>query len=116
MRELNSGTQKYTKVVAVDDAEFGANHEYHVLRTDNGEHLPTCVKFQKGPIKEHGINGVHNEDLLVIVLDRLKGFQNTEFKCKENDKAIDAIEETLLWLRKRTYERVVRNVEGTSTV
>lgn len=74
------------------------------------------VLFQKGPIKENGVNGCHNEDLLVIVLDRLDSFQRTEFKCRENALAITKIEEALLWLKARTENRIAREVEGTSKI
>lgn len=74
------------------------------------------IHFQEGAIKECGVNGVCNEDLLNMVLERLEGFQNSEFKCRENALAITAIEEALLWLRKRTMAREQRGVEGTHTV
>lgn len=74
------------------------------------------VDFQCGPIKECGVNGLNNEDLLLMVLTRLNAFQDTEFKCRENALAITKIEESLMWLRKRTTEREMRNVEGTHTV
>lgn len=112
-RKLNIGSAKYTKVVAVDEPEFNANHEYHVINVENGEHLPTCVKFQKGPIKENGVNGCHHEDLLAIVIDRLQSFQKSEYSCRENACAITKLEEALMWLRKRTQDREDRGVEGT---
>lgn len=74
------------------------------------------IHFQEGPIKECGVNGVCNEDLLVMVIRRLQGFQESEFKCRENAMAITKIEEALLWLRKRTMGREARGVEGTHTV
>ena len=62
------------------------------------------------------MNGVMNEDLLVMVVRRLEGFQNSEFKCRENAMAITKLEEALLWLHKRTMGRENRGVEGTHTV
>lgn len=69
-----------------------------------------------GAIKEHGVNGVANEDLIVMVIDRLNSFQESQFKCRENAIAITKLEEALLWLRKRTTDRERRNVEGTHNV
>lgn len=74
------------------------------------------IHFQEGPIKECGVNGVCNEDLINMVIDRLEHFQNSDFRCRENALAITALEEALLWLRKRTMGREQRGVEGTHTV
>lgn len=104
-------TNKYTKVFHEDHVNFNAPHHFSVQ--DHGGNVLSLIDFQEGPIKEHGINGVANEDLLVMVLTRLEGFQNSEFRCCENDLAITKIEEALLWLRKRTMEREARGVEGT---
>jgi hypothetical protein len=73
------------------------------------------VKFHSGPIKD-GVNGVMNEDLLAMVLVRLEGFNQGEFRCRENSMAITKIEEALMWLGKRTTAREIRGVEGTHTV
>ena len=72
------------------------------------------MNFQNGPIKEAGVNGVMNEDLIAIVIDRMQGFQNGDFKCRENALALTKLEEALMWLRKRTQDREDRGVEGTS--
>ncbi len=74
------------------------------------------IHFQEGPIKECGVNGVCNEDLINMVIDRLEHFQNSEFRCNENAAAITKLEEALLWLRKRTIGREQRGVEGTHKV
>ena len=124
MRTVEIGWQRYTKVVAMDEKSNGnANHKYHVLTShpqNNGEPVPDKilgdVVFQQGPIKEAGVNGVMNEDLIVMILDRLNGFQESEFKCRENAIAITKLEEALLWLNKRTLDRERRNVEGTHKV
>lgn len=74
------------------------------------------IHFQEGPIKENGVNGVANEDLLVMVIRRLQGFQDSPYSCRENAMAITKLEEALLWLRKRTMGRENRGVEGTNAV
>lgn len=106
-------TNKYTKVFHEDEDKilFNAPHNFSVQ--DNEGNILSHIDFQCGPIKENGVNGVANEDLLVMVLTRLEGFQNSEFRCRENALAITKIEETLLWLRKRTMSRENRGVEGT---
>lgn len=116
MRKLNIGTEKYTKVFAVDEPEFNANHVYEVESASNDPVNLTTVHFQKGPIKENGVNGCMNEDLIAMVIDRLESFQDSPYKCRENALAITKLEEALLWLRKRTMDREARGVEGTHVV
>lgn len=117
MRKIEIGTQKYTEVFALDEKAFNANHVYRVCPVGGDQNPPlTEVTFQKGPIKENGVNGCHNEDLLVMVIDRLNSFQESEYKCRENALAITKIEEALHWLRHRTVSREKRGVEGTHIV
>jgi len=120
MRKVEIGTSNYTEVFAIGAKMYNANHYYEVRQTpsegatisDKG--IYAKIKFQEGPIKERGINGCHNEDLIAIVIDRLQSFQESSYECKENAMAITKLEEALLWLRKRTDDRIKRNVEGTS--
>ena len=113
MRKIEIGTEKYTAVFAVDVPEHNANHLYQVM---NDQGNIQTVTFQKGAIKEHGVNGVMNEDLIAMVIDRLESFQNSPFKCRENALAITKLEEALHWLRHRTTKRENRGVEGTHVV
>lgn len=116
MRVLNIGTKKYTQVNVLDEKGQGnANHLYQIRAVDGGEPLGD-VKFQNGPIKEAGVNGVMNEDLIAIVIDRMRGFQSGDYKCRDNALALTKLEEALMWLRNRTNEREDRGVEGTHTV
>ena len=118
-RKLTIGTDKYTSVFAVDERGAGnANHEYDIrFDKDNNGYISTQkIMFQKGPIQENGVNGIHNEDLISIVIDRLQGFQSGNYSCRENAIAITKLEESLLWLRKRTMDREVRGVEGKSII
>lgn len=86
------------------------------VEPEPGDDVLCDIHFQEGPIKECGVNGVCNEDLIDMVIDRLEHFQNSEFRCRENALAITALEEALLWLRKRTMGREQRGVEGTHAV
>ena len=113
MRKIEIGTEKYTTVYAVDMLEHNANHYYEVM---SGGNTIQSVRFQKGATKEHGVNGVMNEDLIAMVIDRLESFQNSQFKCRENELAITKLEEALLWLRHRTTKREKRGVEGTHII
>jgi hypothetical protein len=116
MRKLEIGTEKYTKVYATDKKEFNANHVFEVRDNETNDRVLSLVKFQKGPIKENGVNGCCNEDLIAIVIDRLQSFQESEYKCRENALAITKLEEALQWLRWRTNSREKRGVEGTNVI
>lgn len=123
MRKVEIGTTKFTEIFALDDkGQGGANHVYDVRQTVpvgatvSDDEIFAKVKFQDGPIKEFGINGCHNEDLIAIVIDRLQSFQKGDFSCRENAIAITKLEEALLWLNKRTTDRIKRGVEGTNII
>lgn len=118
-------TSKYTAVwhENEDQMEFNAPHHFFVCQTGLDVNDPTeSIKplaefqFQKGPIKEAGVNGVNNEDLIAMVICRLEHFQQSDFRCRENAVAITKLEEALMWLRKRTVGRENRGVEGTHVV
>ncbi len=117
MRTLEIGTRKYTEVQVLDEKGQGnANHIYRVVSAQPKEgYLGTLgdVQFQNGPIKEAGVNGVMNEDLIAIVIDRMRGFQSGDYACRDNALALTKLEEALMWLRNRTNEREARGVEGT---
>jgi len=119
MKELKHPllTSKYTKISHEDEPQFGAPHHFQVTPVIATEgYTVVKVDFQEGPIKENGVNGIANEDALVMVLARLEGFQNTQYACAENEDAIFHIEAALKVLRSRTDKRVARNVEGTHIV
>lgn len=117
-RKINIGTSKHTGVYALDEAGEGNASHHYVIRVQKHPDEDSCeyghVCFQKGPVKENGINGIHNEDLIVIVMDRLQGFQKGSFRCKDNAMALTKLEEALLWLNKRTQKRTDQGVEGTN--
>lgn len=125
-----NGLNEALEITVVDEpGAGGACHSYRINGFDTDTNpsatapdgyktsftmLP--VIFQNGPIKEvGGVNGISQEALLTIVLDRLRSFQAGEYKCKENACALTHIEEALMWLQKRTRDRVARGVEGTSS-
>jgi len=117
-------TSKYTEVYHEEreNMHYNAPHHFMVAKASldgskgdrEGERFLVNVDFQEGPIKECGVNGVHNEDLIAMVICRLEHFQKSEFSCRENAIAITKLEEALLWLRKRTMGREKRGVEGTN--
>ena len=80
----------------------------------NGEGMYPTITFHSGPTEN--VCGITNEVLLAIVQDRLEAMQKTKFSCRENAIAITKIEETLLWLKKRTFDRQAKGIEGTQTL
>lgn len=110
-------TSKYTKVFHETDCKFNAPHHFSVESVPQQSDEPIAIlaqiTFQEGPIKEFGVNGVCNEDVIAMVIARLEAFQKSEFACRENAIAITKLEESMLWLRKRTMGRETRGVEGT---
>lgn len=113
----NPANEKLKIVVSDEPGQGGANHAYAICWPCNIEGGPddACyINFQNGPIKEFGVNGVTQEALLAIVIDRLRSFQAGPFACRENALALTKCEEALLWLQKRTHDRMRRGVEGTN--
>ncbi|WP_252251286.1 ABC transporter ATPase [Clostridium sp. VAP52] len=118
-KNLRNGliTQKYTQVKEEVYFQFNAPHTFLVESLGEKEPKELCkIHFREGAIKEHGVNGVCDEDLIAMVIRRLEGFQDSAFKCKENEKALERLQESLMWLRKRTIDREIRGVEGTHVI
>jgi hypothetical protein len=119
-------TEECTFIVHEDEPKFGTPHHFQVQvnsRADLVKYRGKMIKvdFQEGSVKENGVNGIANEDALVMVLARLEGAQNTKYKCEENSESIFAeaishIEAALKILKERTNKRVELNVKGTSIV
>lgn len=133
MRELTdhkvNGLNEALKIEVTDEpGPGGACHRYEVTGFDTARNPSSVgaagfkcsfsrmpVLFQNGPIAEVGaVNGISQEALLAIVIDRLRSFQAGPFACRENALALTKLEEALMWLQKRTRDRVARGVEGTS--
>ena len=129
MRELTdhivSGDQAVQLKIEVTDepGAGGANHRYEIsgFSTEfnpsefkGSARLGTDILFQNGPIKKACVNGVTQEALLAIVIDRLRSFQAGPFSCRENAIALTHCEDLLSWLQKRTVARIKRGVEGTT--
>jgi len=119
MRLLTTHLTKNVKIYAVDEpGQGGACHFYRVVAEDDNGTTGSSrdIDFQNGPIKEHGVNGIPDEALYAILIDRLQGFQKGQYSCRENAIALTHLETALMWAQKRTHEREARGVEGTSAV
>ena len=90
-------------------------HKYIAQNFENKESGQT-IQFIEKEGRDNGelitINdGTTNEELLAILIDRLN-YLNSKFPCRENSLAITKLDESLLWLNKRTADRLKRGVEG----
>ena len=132
MRQLTDhivhGDQASQLTIEVHDepGQGGANHAYAVYGYRSAsnpsagpnpfkkDETVTSILFQNGPIKEFGVNGLTQEALLAVVIDRLRSFQAGPFSCRENAIALTHCEDALMWLQRRTVARIKRGVEGTN--
>lgn len=109
--EGKGGGADDTRILVLDEpGQGGACHHYQVQ--DGAGNVLLEVKFQNGPIQEVGLNGVQQEHLLAIVADRLRSFQAGPFSSRYNSIALTKCEEALMWLQRRTVDRIRRGVEG----
>lgn len=96
------------------DAQCGnASHVYIISINSIREQ---AINFQHGAVKEVGVNGISDEALIAVLIDRLEGFNSGNFRCRQNSIAITKLEEALMWLQNRTKDRMERGVEGLSKV
>ena len=127
MRELKHPNKNpNTRVFAIDEPEFNAHHKYVVTdkKGDPGKEVDytdpavECIRqhinFQKGPVKEHGINGIQHEDLLHVLIDRVKSLNHGAYECVENRDMLYHLNQALKADHDRTAKRETRGVEGTS--
>ncbi len=89
-----------------------AGHEYFIDDKNAGPGpFLSFLGFQNGPIKEVGVNGIQNEPVIAILIDRLKFLDGT-FPSDYNKAAIASLEDALKHLQARTKDRKDRGVEG----
>ena len=99
---------------------YNAPHSFQLVKENVNDsstlEIISSVHFQEGPVKEVGLNGFGDVDLLLMVKTRLQAFQSTQYACKENAEALVSIQEAIAWLTSRTRNREARGVEGTSQI
>ena len=92
-------------------------HTYELANFENNEVNKQILQFiHKEPIEGTTelltlSDGTTNEELFEVLIDRMS-FLQAKFPCKENAIVITNLEESLMWLNKRTADRLKRNVEG----
>ncbi len=115
---VNPANDQITITVMDEPGQGGACHKYLVeFCKDSPIPHPTPsveINFQNGPIAEAGVNGLTQEVLLAICIDRLEGFQKGKFKCEDNELALQYMKAAQNRLQRRTRARMERGVEGTN--
>jgi len=78
---------------------------------ENREYI--AIKFQEGPILEVGSNGCQVEDVIGVLIDRLRELNVPPHNIRETSLAITSLEEAEHWLWRRTRNRLLAGTEGT---
>lgn len=93
-------------------------HKYELENFENpGQPGQTLQFIEKAPVEEGSAilktvnDGTTNEDVLKVLIDRLKNL-GAKFPSRQNSLAATKLEEALMWLENRTAERKARGVEG----
>lgn len=93
-------------------------HNYELANFENksnsGQKIQFIHKEPKGVGSTEFLtisDGTTNEEVLEVLLNRLEYLQS-KFPCRENAIAITKLDEAMMWLNKRTTNRLKRNVEG----
>lgn len=93
-------------------------HRYELDNFEDKSKLGQIIQFiEKVPVMDGSsqlktINdGTTNEEVLKMLLDRLASLY-AKFPSRETACAITKLDEGLMWLEKRTRDRVARGVEG----
>lgn len=111
----NKFNRECIEVVTNDErASDNAHHSYAIAVFDgSNQQVEQCIlNFQNGGLKEVGANGITDQALIAIVLDRIRSFNDGQFRCRENSMVITKLEEAMLWMEKRSNDRARRGVEG----
>jgi len=86
---------------------FSGELDTYIVRI--GQNIRTTLAFQRGPEKSVGVNGLTNEVLLAVVMDRLERFQAGPAPCEENAEALELLERALAKLAARVQRCMTRN-------
>ena len=91
-------------------------HRYELSNFENKDSKGQELQFiHKEPIEgstelETISDGTTNEELLEVLINRIE-FLQSKFPCKENACCITHLQEGLMWLEKRTKDRIKRGAE-----
>jgi hypothetical protein len=111
VKKVRAGKHTTVSVLDSPNSIFTPN-QYSIGYSIQDEYVELShITFQTGHPDEKGVNGVTNEDLLAIVIDRTQAG-----KGREKAIAVMKMQEALMWLEKHAADREKRGVEGKSIV
>lgn len=100
------------------DRVVGAGHFYELENFEHPDYPGQTLKFiEKVPTDgDHSklttvMDGTTNEDVLRVLIHRC-GVLMAKFPSRETAIAVTNMEQALMWLEKRTRDRIARGVEG----
>lgn len=96
------------------EPENGIAYQYTIRdeTRPRGEGTVWGVMFQEGPVAERGVNGITEECLLSIVMQRLEDFQaRKELACPERQKALEHLRSAMKSLRDLMPDQRLREIE-----
>jgi len=95
IKEIQIGLKNFrNKIFAKNKSQFEIYNKYEIIGNSNN-------KIQEINFSYKSFNGCEHEDLLKILIDRLKSLQRTIYSCKENERALVKCEEALMWLNNK---------------
>jgi hypothetical protein len=95
----------------------GHSYEVYYPKDENDPLVPKQLMhmhFQSGAVPINGVNGITNEILLAILINRTK-ILDCQYPCTENKLAISHMEDALGILEQRTARRISKGIEGKMT-
>lgn len=109
--ELN----KSIEITSHAEGIFGASDCYSLEYGKRGAGGARIVLlFQTGAMGEVGVNGLACEALIVVMLDRLRAFQDGPMRCAENAEVIHHLEQALVHCVRRSERRIAAGVKDTA--
>ena len=119
---VNTAIQLKLEVLDEPGAD-GANHLYNITGFNSASNASNpwvtrpgqpeeslTILFQNGPVLEKGANGITQEVLLAVLIDRLCSFQAGPSACRDSAIALFHVEEALTWLQRRAAEHIQHDV------
>lgn len=86
----------------VDDNKMPHDFEIKSVVDDK----PLCsLHFQQGNPFDVGINGIRNEDLIRILIERIKTYEKFDSESIEDENALSRLHEAYYWIAQKRSKR-----------
>ena len=95
--------RNYFTYVEISDEGMDKNkvlHDFNI-RSTLDDSLLSSLHFQQGDPFEVGVNGIRNEDILRILIERVSSFKDSNPSDFENDNALSHLYEAYWWLSQK---------------